>query len=103
MSGPAATTASILQVSKEGVMWNLKTVQEGVKGMSILKNSILIFFSCIIIVSFTACTKEGPAERAGKRIDETVEKSGEKIKESAGKAGDKIEEAGKQVKESASK
>jgi len=71
--------------------------------MSILKNIILVFFSCMIIVSFTACKKEGPAERAGKKIDETVEKAGDKIKKSAEKAGDKIEEAGDKMKESTKK
>ena len=71
--------------------------------MSILKKILLVFFSCTIIVSFTACKKEGPAERAGKKIDETVQKTGEKIKESAEKAGDKIEEAGEKVKESTKK
>ncbi len=57
----------------------------------------------MIIVSFTACKKEGPAERAGKKIDEFVEKAGKKIEESAEKAGDKIEEAGEKVKESTKK
>ena len=71
--------------------------------MSILKNIILVFFISMIIVSFTACKKEGPAERAGKKIDETVEKTGEKIKESTEKVGDKIEEAGEKVKESTKK
>ena len=71
--------------------------------MSILRNSILVLFSCMIIVSFTACKKEGPAERAGKKIDETVEKTGDKIKKSAEKAGDKIEEAGGKMKESTKK
>jgi hypothetical protein len=71
--------------------------------MSILKKIILFFFSCMIIVSFTACKKEGPAERAGKKIDETVQKTGEKIKESAEKVGDKIEKAGEKVKESTKK
>jgi hypothetical protein len=71
--------------------------------MSILKKIILFFFSCMIIVSFTACKKEGPAERAGKKVDEAVEKAGEKIKESAKKAGDKIEEAGDKVKEATKK
>jgi hypothetical protein len=73
------------------------------ESVSILKNIMLVFFSCMIIVSFIACKKEGPAERAGKKIDETVEKAGEKIKESAEKAGDKIEEAGEKVKESTKK
>ena len=71
--------------------------------MSILKNSILVLFSCMIIVSFAACKKEGPAERAGKKIDETIEKTGEKLKESVDKAGDKIEEAGEKMKESTKK
>ena len=71
--------------------------------MSILKNIILVIFSCMIIVSFTACKKEGPAERVGKKIDETVEKAGEKTKESVEKAGDKIKEVGEKVKESIKK
>jgi len=71
--------------------------------MSILKNIILVIFSCMIIVSFTACKKEGPAERVGKKIDETVEKAGEKTKESVEKAGDKIKEVGEKVKETTKK
>jgi len=71
--------------------------------MSILRKIILGFFSIMIIVSFSACKKEGPAERAGKKIDEAVEKAGEKMKESAKKAGDKIEEAGEKVKKATKK
>jgi uncharacterized lipoprotein YehR (DUF1307 family) len=71
--------------------------------MSILKKIVLVLFSCMIIVSFAACKKEGPAESVGKKIDEAVEKTGDKIQESAEKAGDKIEEAGDKVKESTKK
>ena len=60
--------------------------------MSILRKIFWVFCSGIIIVSFTACKKEGPAERAGKKIDKTIEK-----------AGDKIEEAGEKAKESTKK
>lgn len=60
--------------------------------MSMLRKILWVFCSGIIIVSFTACKKEGPAERAGKKIDKTIEK-----------AGDKIEEAGEKVKESTQK
>ena len=60
--------------------------------MSILRKVFWVFCSGIIIVSFTACKKEGPAERAGKKIDKTIEK-----------AGDKIEEAGEKAKESTKK
>jgi len=71
--------------------------------MSILRKIILGFFSIMIIVSFTACKKEGPAERAGKNIDEAVETAGEKTKDALEKAGDKIEEVGDKVKESTKK
>lgn len=54
----------------------------------------LLFALCVGLITITlvGCEKkeEGPAERAGKKIDETVEK-----------AGEKIEEAGEKVKESA--
>jgi len=59
--------------------------------MSILKKIILVLFSCMIIVSFAACKKQGPAERAGEKIDKTIEKAGDKIEE----AGDKIKESTK--------
>jgi hypothetical protein len=71
--------------------------------MSILKKVMLVLFSSMIIVSFTACKKEGPAERAGMKMDETVEKAGEKTKEAVQKAGDKVEEAGEKMEESIKK
>ncbi len=39
----------------------------------------------VLMFSFTACKKQGPAERAGERIDETVEKTGEEMKEATTK------------------
>jgi hypothetical protein len=60
--------------------------------MSILRKVFLVFCSGIIIFSFTACKKEGPAERAGQKIDKAIDK-----------AGDKVEEAGEKVKESTKK
>jgi hypothetical protein len=45
-----------------------------------------------LIVGLSCCQKkEGPAERAGKQIDKTVEKAGQQIE----KAGDKIQDATK--------
>ncbi len=68
--------------------------------MSISRKGFLVFCSVMIIASFTACKKEGPAERAGKSIDETAEKAGKQIDKTTEKAGDKIEDAGKKLKES---
>lgn len=67
--------------------------------MSIFKKLSLVFCAGLIVVSVTACKKEGPAERAGRNIDEAAEKAGKKIDEAATKTGDKIEEAGKKLKD----
>jgi hypothetical protein len=78
--------------------------------MTLIKKVLLVICSLLLVFSFTACKKEGPAERAGEKIDETVEKAGEKMeeageemKETSEKAGEKIEEAGEEVKEATEK
>jgi predicted small secreted protein len=45
-----------------------------------------------LIVALSGCQKqEGPAERAGKSVDQTIEKAGQQIE----KAGEKIQDAAK--------
>ncbi|AJP49233.1 hypothetical protein PG1C_13940 [Rugosibacter aromaticivorans] len=45
-----------------------------------------------LLVALSGCQKqEGPAERAGKEVDRTVEKAGQQIE----KAGDSIQDAAK--------
>ena len=68
--------------------------------MSFSKKVIMSLCCFICVVAVTACKKEGPAERAGKSIDQTVEKAGEKVKQTTEKAGEKIEDAGKKLKDS---
>ena len=49
----------------------------------------------ILVVGLSACEKkEGPAERAGKEIDKTVQSAGEKLE----KAGQQIQDAAKDAK-----
>lgn len=49
----------------------------------------------LLITGLSACQKEeGPAERAGKAMDNAVKKTGEKIE----KAGEKIQEAAEEAK-----
>jgi hypothetical protein len=43
------------------------------------------------IVMLSACQKEGPAEKAGKAVDNAVDKTGQQIE----KTGDKIQDAAK--------
>jgi hypothetical protein len=68
--------------------------------MSMSIKAIVVLCSGLILLSFSACKKEGPAERAGRNIDEAVEKAGKQIDRSAGKAAEKIEETGKKLKDS---
>lgn len=48
----------------------------------------------------TGCeSNEGPAEEAGKKIDNMVEDAGEKIDTAVEETGEKIEEAGDEVRD----
>ncbi len=54
-----------------------------------------VLAASLLIVSLTACEKkEGPAERAGKEIDKTLEKAGQQLE----KAGQEIQDAAKDAK-----
>ena len=47
-------------------------------------------------------SSEGPAERAGKQIDQAAEKAGDSIDEAVEKAGETIEETGDEIREKTS-
>ena len=64
----------------------MKTIRNGVSAALAMS---------ILIVGLSACEKkEGPAERAGKEIDKTVEKAGQQLE----KAGQSIQDAAKDAK-----
>ena len=48
----------------------------------------------VLMVGLSGCTKEGPFEKAGKKVDKTIEKAGEQIE----KAGEKVQDAVKDTK-----
>jgi hypothetical protein len=53
-----------------------------------------------LLVVLTGCQKqEGPAEKAGQKIDKAVEKTGEKIDQTAEKVGEKVEKAGEKIQD----
>jgi hypothetical protein len=67
-----------------------------------------IAVACFLSVVLVGCEREGPAERAGERIDQSMERAGEKLDEAGDKveqaardAGEKLEEAGEEMKEKA--
>ena len=74
--------------------------------MKIVQRILVIFFSVSLLLYFTACENEGPAEKTGEKIDkmveqskESLEKTGEKIEEGMEKTGKKIEEAGEKLQD----
>jgi maltose-binding protein MalE len=71
--------------------------------MRILGKVLVVLFSALLLIAFAACEKEGPAERAGKKVDETVEKAQQKMEETGDKVSQQMEEAGKKVEEATEK
>ncbi|MCK9391113.1 MAG: hypothetical protein M0Q01_06055 [Syntrophales bacterium] len=49
----------------------------------------------VLMVGISGCTKEGPAEKAGKKIDKTVEKAGDQIEKAGDNVRDTIKDAQK--------
>lgn len=56
-------------------------------------NMKLIGISMLAVAAIAACDKPGPAETAGKKIDQTVDSAGTKINDAASKVGQKMETA----------
>ena len=54
---------------------------------------------CAAAGALIACQQEGPAEKAGKKVDQGVEKAGDKVDKAAEKVGDALKQAGEKVKE----
>ncbi|MFH1493203.1 MAG: BON domain-containing protein [Pseudomonadota bacterium] len=57
----------------------------------------LIGISMLLVVGLAACNKPGPAETAGKKIDQTAETAGQKIGEAAENVGEKLGAQGEKV------
>ncbi len=56
--------------------------------MKLFLNLKFIVISMLLAFGIAACDNSGPAETAGKNIDQTAEKAGDKINDAA----DKVEE-----------
>ncbi|MBA3695282.1 MAG: hypothetical protein H0W85_00575 [Methylotenera sp.] len=56
-------------------------------------------YVALMVIGLAACDKQGPAERAGEKLDNATERAGEKMDNAAEKAGDKMEAAGDKIKD----
>ena len=51
------------------------------RDMSFLKKTIVTLTMLLLVFSFVGCEKEGTAERAGKKVDKTIEDAKKAVKE----------------------
>ena len=70
--------------------------------MKIIYKLKFIAIALLLAVGLSACDKPGPAETAGKNIDETVDNVGDKINDAADKVGNEINDVADKVDESMS-
>ncbi len=87
-------TARNIKVENEIVKQSVKMVLISTKEpkMKKIANFKSIGISMLLIAGLAACDKPGPAETAGKKIDQTAEETSKKIGDLAEKASDKLGE-----------
>ncbi|MBY0270927.1 MAG: hypothetical protein K2X06_13735 [Burkholderiales bacterium] len=62
--------------------------------MNFKKSAAMALAAGVLMAGLSACKKEeGPAERAGKKLDNAVQEAGKKIEQ----AGEKIQDAAKEA------
>jgi hypothetical protein len=54
-----------------------------------------------LLLSTTACHREGPAEKAGKDLDEAMDDAGDAMKKAGKSMSDKLDEAGDKLRDAA--
>lgn len=65
-----------------------------------LYKTLCVALALGLVLAVAGCGEdEGPAEKAGKKIDQAVEKAGEKVEEATDKMGETAEEMGDKVQE----
>lgn len=65
--------------------------------MEAIKNLKLIVSLTLLAVGLAACDKPGPAETAGKKIDQTVDEAGKQMSEASDKVAIKMAEQSEKV------
>jgi len=65
--------------------------------MKTLENFKLLGISLLLLAGLAACDKPGPAETAGKKLDDAANRAGMKIEETVDKVGEKMNEKSDKV------
>jgi hypothetical protein len=62
--------------------------------MSVLNRIVATAAIAVVMTGLAGCEREGPAERTGKKVDQSIERAGEKVE----RAGEKIQDAASDAK-----
>jgi hypothetical protein len=60
---------------------------------------VVISLLTSLLVLAAGCEKEGPAERAGEKLDNAVSEGQDKVGDAVDRVGEKLEKAGKSIQE----
>src|SRR3569832_540728 len=93
--GTSSATASYTPLPRRVVAQIKQPIEEN----NMNKRYRYLIVPAIALAVLAGCEREGPAERAGKQIDQTTERAGENIESATDKAGDKLEDAGDKVRD----
>lgn len=55
----------------------------------------------VLLIALPGCQKEGPAEQAGKEVDQAVEQAGNAVDNATEKVGEQMEKAGDSIQDTA--
>lgn len=66
--------------------------------MSIIARICMLLIASVLTLGIVACKEEGPAEQAGKQIDEAAKDAGEAAEDAAKEAEDAADKAGDALK-----
>jgi hypothetical protein len=64
---------------REGTRLCLSSRKDGEKAMRMIKTTLSLILSGILMIAAVGCERQGPAERAGESIDRGVERAGDRI------------------------
>jgi hypothetical protein len=93
-----------MPAGKANQIWLCPLFQETNRMKSPLKSGLAWLLGMLLGMSLMACQKtEGPAEQAGKAIDQAVSQTGEKAETATEKLGEQIELAGERMQDAAKK
>lgn len=62
--------------------------------MRVSLKGLFVVVSLAAVFGLSACKQEGPAEKAGQKVDQSLDQSGKKIDQAAEQAGKEIKKAG---------